>query len=119
MASAAPAAKRLVLPHGRHFAIIRNFETYCLRCPRAGCVVVRSLSGEKERGAVLLTDVVLLDQDGKANRFYSDLIKGKVVVESDTPEKLKEYSHRFKARPGWVLPTGKKEDVGFILNKLG
>jgi len=128
-------------------------------------LAVSPLAASQEKKNVsqsYFTDVVLLDQDGKPNRFYSDLLKGKVVVidsffasckdscpllagnmskvqealgdrlgskvlllsitvdpENDTPEKLKAYASRFKARPGWFFLTGKKEDVAFILNKLG
>lgn len=108
------------------------------------------------------TDVELTTQDGKAVRFYSDVLQGKTVViesffstctgtcpimnatfakiqaavgdrlgkdvflvsitvdpEHDTPEKLKEYAARMKARPGWLFLTGKKENVGQALYKLG
>ncbi|MCI0487542.1 MAG: SCO family protein [Blastocatellia bacterium] len=108
------------------------------------------------------TDVVLINQDGKQMRLYSDLLKGKVVVINaffttcqgscpvmagnfaaiqdwlgdrlgkdvylisisvdpltDTPAKLKEYAERFKAKPGWYLLTGEKENVDKALHKLG
>jgi cytochrome oxidase Cu insertion factor (SCO1/SenC/PrrC family) len=100
------------------------------------------------------SDVELINQDGQKMRFYSDLLKDKVVVintffttctgvcppinrnlekvqealgerlgkdaflismsvdpETDTPVRLKEYSRRFHARPGWIFLTGKKENV--------
>ena len=108
------------------------------------------------------SDVELINQDGQKMRFYSDVLKDKVVVintffttctgvcppinrtlermqealgdrlgkdaflvsmsvdpESDTPSKLKEYSRRFHARPGWIFLTGKKENVDWALYKLG
>ena len=108
------------------------------------------------------SDVELIDQDGQKVRFYSDVLKDKVVVintffttctsvcpplnrnlekiqaalgdrlgtaaflvsisvdpETDTPPRLKEYSRRFHARPGWVFLTGKKENVNWALYKLG
>jgi len=108
------------------------------------------------------SDVELIDQDGQKVRFYSDVLKDKVVVintffttctsvcppmnrnlekiqealgdrlgkqaflvsisvdsETDTPPRLKEYSRRFHARPGWVFLTGKKENVDWALYKLG
>lgn len=108
------------------------------------------------------SDVELIDQDGKKLRFYSDVLKNKVVVinaffttctsicppmnrnfekiqealgdrlgkdaflvsisvdpETDTPPRLKEYSRRFHARPGWMFLTGKKENVDWALYKLG
>ena len=108
------------------------------------------------------TDVDLITQGGQKMRFYSDVLKDKVVVintffttctgvcptmnrnmervqealgdrlgkeaflvsisvdpETDTPQRLKEYSRRFHARPGWIFLTGKKENVDWALYKLG
>ena len=108
------------------------------------------------------SDVELISQDGQKVRFYSDVLKNKVVVintffttctnicppmnrnfekiqealgdrlgkdaflisitvdpETDTPTRLKEYSRRFHARPGWLFLTGKKENVDWALYKLG
>ncbi len=108
------------------------------------------------------SDVELINQDGQKVRFYSDVLKNKVVVintffttctgvcppinrtlermqealgdrlgkdaflvsmsvdpDTDTPSKLKEYSRRFHARPGWIFLTGKKENVDWALYKLG
>ena len=108
------------------------------------------------------SDVELINQDGEKVRFYSDVLKNKVVVintffttctnicppmnrnfekiqealgdrlgkdaflisitvdpETDTPTRLKEYSRRFHARPGWMFLTGKKENVDWALYKLG
>jgi len=108
------------------------------------------------------SDVELINQDGEKMRFYSDVLKNKVVIinaffstctsvcppinrnlekiqealgdrlgkdvflvsisvdpETDTPTRLKEYSHRFHARPGWMFLTGKKENVDWALYKLG
>jgi protein SCO1/2 len=108
------------------------------------------------------SDVELINQDGQKMRFYSDVLKDKVVIintffatctgtcppmnrnleriqealgdrlgkvaiivsisvdpETDTPQRLKEYSQRFHARPGWIFLTGKKENVDWALYKLG
>ncbi len=108
------------------------------------------------------TDVVLVDQDGKRHRLYSDLIAGKVVVvnsffttcegvcpmmakslaeiqsylgdrlgkdvymlsisvdaANDTPPRVKEFSRRYEARPGWFFLTGDQQNVDFALRKLG
>ena len=108
------------------------------------------------------SDVELLDQDGQKVRFYTDVLKNKVVVintffttctnicppmnrnfekiqealgdrlgkdaflisitvdpQTDTPTRLKEYSRRFHARPGWMFLTGSKENVDWALYKLG
>ncbi len=108
------------------------------------------------------SDVELINQDGQKMRFYSDVLKDRVVVintffttctsvcppinrnlekvqealgerlgkdaflvsmsvdpETDTPVRLKEYSRRFHARPGWIFLTGTKENVDWALYKLG
>jgi len=108
------------------------------------------------------SDVELINQDGQKMRFYSDVLKNKVVIinsffttctsvcppmnrnlekvqealgnrlgkdvflvsisvdpGTDTPTRLKEYSQRFHARPGWIFLTGKKENVDWALYKLG
>ncbi len=37
----------------------------------------------------------------------------------DTPKSLKQYAARFKVTPGWYFLTGKKENVDWVLYKLG
>lgn len=112
--------------------------------------------------AKYFSDVELINQDGDKLRFYTDVLKDKVVIintffttctsvcppmnrnlervqealgdrlgkdaflvsisvdpDADTPPRLKEYSRRFHARPGWVFLTGKKENVNWALYKLG
>ena len=128
-----------------------------------------SLANQKEvKGETLsparkyFSDVELINQDGQKVRFYSDVLKDKVVIintffttcvsvcppmnrnlekiqevlgdrlgkdaflvsisvdpETDTPPRLKEYSRRFHARPGWLFLTGTKENVNWALYKLG
>ena len=117
---------------------------------------------ERSPAEKYFSDVELLNQDGQKVRFYSDVLKNKVVVintffttctgicppmnrnfekiqealgdrlgkgvflvsitvdpATDTPTRLKEYSRRFHARPGWMFLTGKKENVDWALYKLG
>lgn len=38
---------------------------------------------------------------------------------TDTPAVLKKYADSFKAKPGWYFLTGKKENVDWVLYKLG
>ena len=38
---------------------------------------------------------------------------------TDSPERLKAYADKFKAKPGWYFLTGKKENVEWVLYKLG
>lgn len=47
------------------------------------------------------------------------LLSISVDPENDTPDKLKSYAARFKARPGWYFLTGAKENVDQALFKLG
>ena len=37
----------------------------------------------------------------------------------DTPASLKQYAARFKVKPGWYFLTGKKENIDWVLYKLG
>jgi cytochrome oxidase Cu insertion factor (SCO1/SenC/PrrC family) len=39
--------------------------------------------------------------------------------ETDTPAVLKKYADSFKARPGWYFLTGKKENLDWVMYKLG
>jgi cytochrome oxidase Cu insertion factor (SCO1/SenC/PrrC family) len=111
---------------------------------------------------LMIPDVEVLDQDGHALHFYSDLIKGKTVAINfiftnctticpplaatfarvqkemgekvgkdvnfisisvdpltDTPERLKAWSARFKAAAGWTFVTGSKPQMDKLLNALG
>ena len=117
---------------------------------------------QKSPAEKYFSDVELVDQDGRKLKFYTDVLKGKVVAintffttctsicppmnrnfekmqeavgdrlgkdvflvsisvdpETDTPTRLKEYSKRFHAKPGWLFLTGKKENVDWALYKLG
>jgi cytochrome oxidase Cu insertion factor (SCO1/SenC/PrrC family) len=108
------------------------------------------------------TDTRLLDQDGREVRFYSDAMRGKIVLisfiytnctdicpllmhnlsdvsdalgdrfgkdvyfvsisvdpDDDTPEELKKYAERYKARPGWTFLTGVKKDVDAVIARFG
>jgi protein SCO1/2 len=42
-----------------------------------------------------------------------------VDPETDTPPRLKDYSNKFHAKPGWLFLTGKKENVDWALYKVG
>ena len=60
-------------------------------------------------------------QEALGDRLGKDafLVSMSVDPETDTPVRLKEYSRRFHARPGWIFLTGKKENVDWALYKLG
>ena len=66
--------------------LVALFLACCLIAPPAGAVQYQNLATEQVvevdiKGVkVTIPDLVLRDQDGRKVRFYSDLIKGKVVV---------------------------------------
>jgi protein SCO1/2 len=75
-------------------------------------------------------NVVLTTHEGKAVRFYDDLIKDKAVVinmmfaacvdpEHDTPANLNDYAKSYGVGPGWLFLTGKPDDIELLREKLG
>ena len=60
-------------------------------------------------------------QEALGDRLGKDVFLVSITVDpqTDTPPRLKEYSSRFHARPGWMFLTGKKENVDWALYKLG
>ena len=105
-----------------------------------------------------IPDVEVLDQEGRKQKFYTDLVKDKIVVinfvfttcksmcpllgtnftklqtalgerlnkeiflisvstdpETDSPEKMKVWSEKFKAKDGWTFVTGSKEQLTPLL----
>jgi len=112
-------------------------------------------------GPLSIPDLTVLTQEGKEIRFYSDLVKDKVVAMNfifttctticppmganfaklqrilgergetavqlisvsvdpavDTPGRLKAWSEKFDAQPGWTLVTGNKPVVDQLLKSL-
>ena len=55
------------------------------------------------------------DRLGKDARIISISVDPTV----DTPGELKAFGNKFKSRPGWYFLTGSKENVDFVLKKLG
>ena len=55
------------------------------------------------------------------DRVGKDVVMLSISVDPavDTPETLKKYAAKFKAGPGWHFLTGKKENVDWVLYKLG
>jgi protein SCO1/2 len=47
------------------------------------------------------------------------LISISIDPETDTPSRLKAYAKRFNAKPGWYFLSGRKDNVDFILRRLG
>ncbi len=60
-------------------------------------------------------------QDWLGDRLGKDvhMLSISVDPETDTVPRLKEYSKRFHARPGWYFLGGKKENVELALKKIG
>jgi len=47
------------------------------------------------------------------------LVSVSVDPVNDTPDVLRGYASRHSARPGWTFVTGKKENIDWVLHKLG
>lgn len=47
------------------------------------------------------------------------MISVSVDPATDVPERLKEFSAKFKAGPGWTFVTGDKQEIGALLKALG
>jgi len=60
-------------------------------------------------------------QEALGERLGKDVYILSVTVDSemDTPAQLKAFGDKFHARPGWYFLTGTKENVDFVLRKLG
>jgi protein SCO1/2 len=60
-------------------------------------------------------------QEALGDRLGKDVYIISVSVDAamDTPARLKAFGAKFHARPGWYFLTGSKENVDFVLKKLG
>lgn len=60
-------------------------------------------------------------QEALGARIGKDVFIVSISVdpETDTPERLKSYSQKFHAKPGWIFLTGKKANVDWALYKVG
>jgi protein SCO1/2 len=60
-------------------------------------------------------------QDYLGDRLGRDVNIISITVDPavDTPDALKKYSEQYKTKPGWFFLTGKKENVDWVLYKLG
>jgi len=81
-------------------------NTFFATCQGSCLPITRNLEKVQE---------ALGDRLGKDARIISISVDPAV----DTPNELKEFSKKFHARPGWYFLTGSKENVDFILKKLG
>jgi len=60
-------------------------------------------------------------QDRFADRIGKDLVLVSITVDpaTDTPERMKAYATKMKAKSGWYFLTGTKEQVDLALKKIG
>lgn len=60
-------------------------------------------------------------QAALGDRVGRDITMISITVDPlvDTPAALKQYADNFKVKPGWYFLTGKKENVDWVLSKLG
>ncbi len=60
-------------------------------------------------------------QEAFEDRMGSELFFISITLdpEKDTPARLKEYAKKFDAGPGWLFLTGSRQNVDFMLKKLG
>lgn len=55
------------------------------------------------------------------HRMGKDVVFVSVSIdpENDTPERMRAWAEKFRVGPGWVLVSGKKEEVTALLKSLG
>ena len=66
-----------------------------------------------------LSTAIFRQVQKKLGRQKVQLITISVDPDSDTPERLLEFSKRFKAKPGWSFITGEKSTISGLLKNLG
>jgi protein SCO1/2 len=61
-------------------AALAVLACFCLDCPRAAAQQPAPLTAAQQAAQKYFTDVELVNQNGERMRFYSDLLRGRVVV---------------------------------------
>src|SRR5689334_18233697 len=84
-------------------------------------VIINSFFATCQGSCLPITRNLEKVQEALGDRLGKDarIISISVDPEVDTPPELKAFSKKFHARPGWYFLTGSKENVDFILKKLG
>lgn len=126
-------------------------------------VVASNDAAAEEKARTFFTDLEVIDQNGKPLRFYSDVLKGRVVLinfifsncqdacpmatqklvqtrhllvdsvrddvwfvsisvdpERDTPQAMKEFARKQRVDESrWLFLTGSKQNLDFIVKRLG
>jgi len=84
-------------------------------------VIINSFFATCQGSCLPITRNLEKVQEALGDRLGKDarIISISVDPEVDTPTELKAFSKKFHARPGWYFLTGSKENVEFVLKKLG
>lgn len=84
-------------------------------------VIINSFFATCQGSCLPMTRNLEKVQDALGDRLGKDarIISISVDPEVDTATELKAFSKKFHARPGWYFLTGSKENVEFVLKKLG
>ena len=84
-------------------------------------VIINSFFATCQGSCLPITRNLEKMQEALGNRFGKDAIMISISVDPtvDTPGELKAFGKKFHARPGWYFLTGSKENVDFVLKKLG
>ncbi|HEX6284884.1 MAG TPA: SCO family protein, partial [Pyrinomonadaceae bacterium] len=84
-------------------------------------VIINSFFASCQGSCLPITRNLQKVQEALGDRLGKDarIISISVDPAVDTPGKLKAFGKKFQARPGWYFLTGSKENVEFVLKKLG
>lgn len=84
-------------------------------------VVINSFFATCQGSCLPITRNLEKIQEALGDRLGKDarIISISVDPTVDTPAELKAFGQKFHARPGWYFLTGSKENVEFVLKKIG
>jgi protein SCO1/2 len=84
-------------------------------------IVMNSFFATCKGACPIMTATYTALQARFADHLGKDLMFVSITVDptNDTPPKLAEYARKAKAKPGWLLLTGSKDEVTRALKKIG
>ena len=84
-------------------------------------VIINSFFATCQGSCLPITRNLEKVQEALGDRLGKDAFMISISVDPtvDTPGELKAFGKKFHARPGWYFLTGSKENVDFVLKKLG
>lgn len=84
-------------------------------------VVLNSFFASCKGSCPIMTQTYASLQNRFADHLGKDLMLVSITVDpvNDTPPRLAEYARKAKAKPGWLLLTGSKDEVTRALKKIG